>query len=160
MAKALRACVFLLRLFAAAATLVAAVVMATSHETTSYFGFTMEAKFQYTSSFVFFVIANAIASGYSLLVLLIPSTSSFSRLVIATDVIIGMLLTSAVAATGALSELGKNGNQHAGWLPICGQIHEFCNHVMGALICAFVGLLIYLLILFHTFYVVINPLFP
>nr|CAD1843467.1 unnamed protein product [Ananas comosus var. bracteatus] len=147
MAKALRACVFLLRLFAAAATLVAAVVMATSHETTSYFGFTMEAKFQYTSSFV-------------LLVLLIPSTSSFSRLVIATDVIIGMLLTSAVAATGALSELGKNGNQHAGWLPICGQIHEFCNHVMGALICAFVGLLIYLLILFHTFYVVINPLFP
>nr|CAD1843443.1 unnamed protein product [Ananas comosus var. bracteatus] len=147
MAKALRACVFLLRLFAAAATLVAAVVMATSHETTSFFGFTMEAKFQYTPSFV-------------LLVLLIPSTSSFSRLVIATDVIIGMLLTSAVAATGALSELGKNGNQHAGWLPICGQIHEFCNHVMGALICAFVGLLIYLLILFHTFYVVINPLFP
>ncbi|XP_072965611.1 CASP-like protein 1C1 [Typha angustifolia] len=158
--QAHRTLAILLRLLAAAATLVAAIVMATSRETTSFFGLTLDAKFQYTPSLKFFVIANAIASAYSLLVLFIPSTSSLSRLVIATDVIIAMLLTGAVAAAGAMAELGKNGNSHSGWLPICGQIPNFCDHVKGSLISAFVGAAVYLLILLHTIYTLTCPLCP
>ncbi|XP_010916001.1 CASP-like protein 1C1 [Elaeis guineensis] len=160
MAKASRACVFLLRLLAAAATVSAAVVMATSHESTTLFGLTLEAKFQYTPSFKFFVIANAIGCGYSLLVLLIPPTSSLSRFVVMLDVIIAMLLTAAISAAGAISEVGKKGNSHSGWLPICGQIPKFCDHVKGAMICAFCGVVIYLVILLHSIHTVIGPLLP
>ncbi|CAL9107180.1 unnamed protein product [Musa acuminata var. zebrina] len=150
----------LLRLLAAAATLCATVIMATSHDSTTLFGLTLDAKFQYTPSFKFFVVANAIGCGYSLVVLFVPPTSSLSRLVTVLDVMVAMLLTAAIAAAGALAQLGKRGNSHAGWLPTCGQIPSFCHHVMGALICALVGVVAYLLLLLHTIHTVLTPLFP
>ncbi|KAJ8501076.1 hypothetical protein OPV22_011628 [Ensete ventricosum] len=150
----------LLRLLAAAATLSATIIMATSHDSTTIFGVTLDAKFQYTPSFKFFVVANAIGCGYSLVVLFVPPRSSLSRLVIVPDVMVALLLTAAVAAAGALAHLGKRGNSHAGWLPTCGQIPSFCHHVMGALICAFVGAAAYLFLLLDTIHTVLSPLLP
>ncbi|KAF2283448.1 hypothetical protein GH714_006818 [Hevea brasiliensis] len=69
MAKIKRICTFLLRLIAFGTTLAAAIVMATSHETTSLFAVSFEAKYTYTPAFKYFVIANAIASVYGFLVL-------------------------------------------------------------------------------------------
>ncbi|WOL02214.1 CASP-like protein 1C1 [Canna indica] len=160
MAKSSRLFSVLLRLLAAAATLCAAIVMATSHDSTTVFGLTFDAKFQYTPSLKFFVIANAIGCFYSLLVLFIPSGSSLWRFVIVFDVILALLLTAATAAAGALAELGKKGNSHAGWMPICNQVPGFCDHVMGSLICGLVGVVAYLLILLHTIHTVMSPLFP
>lgn len=158
MVKAYRLVTVVLRLAAAGAAAAAAIIMVTSHETTSFFGIEMEAKYSYTPSFVFFVVAFAVAFAYSLLVLLVRPGSTTSRLVLLTDVILGMLLTGAVAATGAISDVGKNGNTHAGWLPICGQVQEYCNHVMGALIAGFVSLVVYFLVIMYSLHAVAEPL--
>ncbi|WOK97256.1 reticulon-like protein B17 isoform X2 [Canna indica] len=146
----------LLRLLAAAATLCATVVMATSHESTTLFGMTMEAKFQHTPSFKFFVIANAIGFCCSIVALFAQSRSSLLRLVFVIDLFVAMLLTAAIAAAGAFAQLAKKGNSHAGWLPVCGQVPSFCDHVMGAMICGLVGVVTYLLILLHTIHTVFN----
>jgi uncharacterized protein (TIGR01569 family) len=72
----------------------------------------------------------------------------------------GMVLTGAVAATGAIAEVGRNGNSHAGWLPICEQVHGYCSQVMGALIAGFVALIIYFLIIMYSLHVVADPMCP
>jgi Domain of unknown function (DUF588) len=51
MDKALRGLSVLLRIGVSAACAAAAVIMATSHDSTDFFGVTMEAKYQYTPSF-------------------------------------------------------------------------------------------------------------
>ncbi|WVZ97429.1 hypothetical protein U9M48_042969 [Paspalum notatum var. saurae] len=158
MAKLYQLVSVVLRMAAAGAAAAAAIIMVTSHETTSLFSIEMEAKYSYTPSFVFFVVAFALSVAYSLLVLLVSLGSTASRLVLLTDVIIGMLLTGAVAATGAISDVGKNGNTHAGWLPICGQVQAYCNHVMGALIAGFVSLVVYFLIIMYSLHAVDQPL--
>ncbi|OEL26330.1 CASP-like protein 1C1 [Dichanthelium oligosanthes] len=158
MAKLHRLISVVLRLAAAGAAAAAAIIMVTSHESTSLFGIEMNAKYSYTPSFVFFVVAFAVAFAYSLLVILVRPGSTASRLVLLSDVIIGMLLTGAVAATGAISDVGKNGNTHAGWLPICAQVQDYCNHVMGALIAGFVSLVVYFLIIMYSLHAVAEPL--
>ncbi|KAI0488154.1 CASP-like protein 1C1 [Dendrobium catenatum] len=158
MAKAYRICTILLRLMAMAAVIAAAVVMATSHETTTYFNLTLKADFTQTPSFKFFLIANCIAALYSLLALFASWTFIPPRWVMVFDVMIAMLLTSAMAAALAIAQIGKKGNQHAGWLPICDQVPKYCNHVMGALISGFVGLLFYTIIVFYTISTELNPL--
>lgn len=71
-----------------------------------------------------------------------------------------MLLTAAVAAAGAISQVGKKGNEHAGWLPICDEVSKYCNHIMGALISGFIGLLLYTILVIHTITTELNPLLP
>ncbi|RLN30328.1 hypothetical protein C2845_PM05G08580 [Panicum miliaceum] len=158
MAKLHRLISVVLRLAAAGAAAAAAIIMVTSHETTSFFGIEMEAKYSYIPSFVFFVVAFAVAFAYSLLVLFVRPGSTASRLVLLSDVIVGMLLVGAVAAAGAISDIGRNGNEHAGWLPICGQVRAYCGHVMGALIAGFVSLVVYFLIIMYSLHAVAAPL--
>ncbi|KAJ4765550.1 CASP-like protein [Rhynchospora pubera] len=156
MSKALRSIFIFVRVGIAAACAVAAIIMATSHYSTNFFGITMEAKFQYTPSFKFFVITNAIASAYNLVVVFVPTGSPLSGLVIMCDTIMAMLLTGAMAATGAISELGKHGNAHAGWLPICNQIQAYCDHVSGSLISAFVGLIVFVLFMLYNIFKIVS----
>lgn len=64
-----------------------------------------------------------------------------------------MLLSSSVSAALAIAQVGKKGNSHAGWLPICGQVPKFCDHVSGALVASSAAAIIYfLLILFSSLY--------
>jgi uncharacterized protein (TIGR01569 family) len=51
MAKIKRLCTLLLRLMALGATVSAAIVMATSHETTTVFGVSVEAKYSNSPAF-------------------------------------------------------------------------------------------------------------
>nr|GMD60601.1 uncharacterized protein LOC109189836 [Ipomoea batatas] len=44
---------------------------------------------------------------------------------------------SSISTCLALGQLGEKGNSHAGWLPICGQVPKFCDHVGGAMIPGF-----------------------
>ncbi|XP_043689725.1 CASP-like protein 1C1 [Telopea speciosissima] len=158
MAKTKRIFTLLLRLLALAATLAAAIIMATSNQTTTIYGISFEAKYSFTPAFKFFVIANAIVSIYGFLVLFLPSESLLWRLVVAVDVIITMLLTSSISAALAIAYVGKKGNSHAGWLPICGQVSQYCDRVTGALIAGFIGTIIYLLLLLHSIHTVLDPL--
>ncbi|EEF44437.1 CASP-like protein 1C1 [Ricinus communis] len=158
MAKAKRVFTLLLRLIAFGTALVAAIVMATSHESGSFFTVSYEAKYSDTPAFKYFVIVNAIVTVYSFLALFLPSESLLWRLVIVTDVVFTMLVTSSISAAVAVAQVGKKGNSHAGWLPICGQVPKFCDQVTGALAAAFISLITYAILLLYSIHTVLNPL--
>lgn len=136
----------------------------------------------------FFVVANAVACGYSLLAIIVPLTSPAARFVLMADVvsnnsfnfcdiyvyegrssyliglmidddvqIVGMLLTGAIGAAGAISDLGKNGNIHAFWQPICGLVDIFCHRVAGALISSLVAVILCFLALMYSIYTLTKP---
>ncbi|XP_030442578.1 CASP-like protein 1C2 [Syzygium oleosum] len=136
-----------LRLLALGSTAAAIAIMVTSHETAKVLNLSFEAKYHNTPAFVYFVVAEAIAGGYSLVSLLLSCKTLVGRFVMMTDVVIAMLLSSSISAAVAIGQVGKNGNGHAGWLPICGQVPKFCDQVTGALIAGFVAAAIYLVLL-------------
>nr|GMD12672.1 CASP-like protein 1C2 [Ipomoea batatas] len=45
---------------------------------------------------------------------------------------------------------------HAGWLPICGQVPKFCDHVGGAMIPSFAATVLYFIIVLCSFHNVLN----
>ena len=53
-------------------------------------------------------------------------------------------LTAISAFSAAMSDgyIGKYGNTHAGWLPICGYVHNYCNRVTLSLALAFASFLL------------------
>ncbi|GFZ06220.1 glucan synthase-like 1 [Actinidia rufa] len=65
---------------------------------------------------------------------------------------------STISAALAIGYVGKKGNTHAGWLPICGQVPKFCDRVTGALISGFIAAIIYFLLLLYSLHNVINLL--
>ncbi|XVF87491.1 hypothetical protein PTKIN_Ptkin18bG0124300 [Pterospermum kingtungense] len=160
MAKTKRIITIFLRLLALGATLSATVVMVTSHESTEVLNIKFSAKYSNTPAFKYYVIAEAIGAGYSFISLFLSSKSLVWRLVVTLDVVIGMLLTSSISAALAIAQVGKKGNSHAGWLPICQQVPKFCDHVTGALIAGFVAAILYLVLNLYSLHAVISPLFP
>ncbi|GFZ06221.1 uncharacterized protein family [Actinidia rufa] len=72
---------FALRLMALGATISATIVMVTSHDSATVLNLKFDAKYTNSPSFKYFVIINAIASGYGLITLFLPSKSSLWRLV-------------------------------------------------------------------------------
>ncbi|GFP98300.1 CASP-like protein 1c2 [Phtheirospermum japonicum] len=146
----------LLRLLALGATVSATVVMVTSHDSAQVFNLKFEAKYTNSPTFMYFVLMNAIASGYTLILLFFPSKSSWGHLILVSDFIITLLLDSSISACLAIGLVGKNGNSHAGWLPICGQVPKFCEHVGGALIAGFVAAVAYFLMFLYSLHNVMN----
>ncbi|PRQ28929.1 putative casparian strip membrane protein [Rosa chinensis] len=150
---------FLLRLLALAATLVATIVMVTSHDSTNVLNLTFKAKFSNSPAFKYFVVVEAIACAYNLVIMFLASKGSLWRLVIILDVVVAVLLASSVSSALAIAYVGKKGNTHAGWLPICGQVPKFCKHVTAALVAGFIAAILYFLLVIYTLYTVLHPLF-
>ncbi|XP_068322465.1 CASP-like protein 1C2 [Pyrus communis] len=150
---------FVLRLLALAATVSATIVMVTSHDSTRVLNLTFKAKFSDSSTFMYFVIVEAIVSGYNLIILLLSSKGSLWRIVVILDVVAALLLTSSMSAALAIGQVAKKGNTHAGWLPICGQVSKFCNHVNGALVAGILAAIFYYVLNLFTLYNALNPLF-
>ncbi|KAL5774477.1 hypothetical protein ACOSP7_012034 [Xanthoceras sorbifolium] len=150
--------IILLRLLALGATVAAIAVMVTSHDSTVVLNLTFSAKYSNEPFFKYFVVAEAIAGGYSLLVLfLFSKQSKLWRLIIILDVVVTALLISSISAALAVAHVGKKGNSHAGWLPICGQVPKFCDHVTGSLIAGFAAAIIYLLLLLSSLQAILSP---
>ncbi|KAI9093343.1 hypothetical protein K1719_027357 [Acacia pycnantha] len=158
MAKTTRVCYLLLRILAFCATLSSIIVMSTSHETVSFFTVSFEAKYTHSSAFMYFVIANSVVAVYGFLVLFVPPGSFLGQFVIFFDLVFTLLLTSSVSAALAMAYVGKKGNRYAGWLPVCGQVPKYCHQVTGALASAFIALIMYIILLFHSIYTIL-PLF-
>lgn len=59
------------------------------------------------------------------------------------------LLSASIGAALAIAEVGKKGNTHAGWLPICDQVEKYCHRVEIGLITGFIGVIVYLIILLY-----------
>lgn len=68
------------------------------------------------------------------------------------------MLVSAISAALGVAQVGKKGNAHAGWLPICDQVPKFCDRLTGALIAGFVAPILYLLLVLLSIHNLINLL--
>ncbi|KAL0011913.1 hypothetical protein SO802_007021 [Lithocarpus litseifolius] len=152
----------LLRLVAFLATASATIVMALNKQTNTLVVATignnpikanLTAKFQYTPAFVFFVVANGMASFHNCFILVLEIVGhriDYKGLRLAIIAILDMLIVVlAAAGDGAavfMAELGKNGNSHARWNKICDKFQTFCDHGTGALIASFIGLILLLII--------------
>ncbi|KAH7673742.1 Casparian strip membrane protein [Dioscorea alata] len=110
---------------------------------------TLTAKFQDTPAFIYFVIANGIASLYNLSVLSVRFFSKrrgFDITVHLLDLVILVIVDGAVASASSMAELGKNGNMAARWSPICNNFSGFCTHGGFAIAASFVGALLLLIL--------------
>ncbi|KAJ9168426.1 hypothetical protein P3X46_019951 [Hevea brasiliensis] len=154
--------VLLLRVVAFFATAAATIVMALNKQTKTFvvatigsnpISATLTAKFQHTPAFVFFVVANGMASIHNLLMIIadvFAPNFDYKGLRLAIIAILDMmtvaLISGGVNAAVFMAELGKNGNSHARWNKICDKFGSFCDRGGGAIIASFVGLLFMLLI--------------
>ncbi|KAA8519805.1 hypothetical protein F0562_014105 [Nyssa sinensis] len=158
MTKAKRIPPFLLRLLALSATISATIVLVTSHDSAEVLNMSFVAKYSNSPTLKYFMIVNAIASGYSLVLLFVPSKSLLWHFLLVLDLVITSLLISSISAALAIAYVAKKGNSHAGWLPICGQVPKFCDHVTGALVAGFAAVIIYFLLLLYSIHNVLDLL--
>ncbi|KAF5178783.1 Casp-like protein 1b2 [Thalictrum thalictroides] len=154
--------ILFLRLLALGGTVSATLVMALNKQSktlivgtigTTPITATIEAKFQHTPAFVFFVIANSVGSLHNLLMLamdLFGYKFDFKGFRLLTITLLDMatiaLLSTGAGAAASISEVGKNGNSHARWNKVCDRFGTYCDHGMGALIAAFLGIIFLMVI--------------
>ncbi|XP_075474742.1 casparian strip membrane protein 1-like [Primulina tabacum] len=148
----------ILRICAATSALGAAVAMGTTEQTLPFFTqfFQFQASYDDLPTFSFFVIAMAIVTGYlvlsipfSIVCIMRPVSKAPRFLLILFDTLAVALATSAGSSSAAIVYLAQNGNSGANWLAICDQFDDFCQRVSGAVVAAFVTmvLLIFLVVL-------------
>ncbi|KAI6683959.1 hypothetical protein NL676_029872 [Syzygium grande] len=138
-------CGLVLRLLAMALTLAAAVVLGVDKQTKTVpvqvspslppLHVPVTAKWRYLSAFVYFVVANGIASGYAAFSLLLlfankagRSRALASAVAIADIVMVALLFSGAGAAT-AVGVIGRQGNSHLKWGKVCNVFDKFCDRV-------------------------------
>ncbi|KAG9159110.1 hypothetical protein Leryth_017564 [Lithospermum erythrorhizon] len=137
----------ILRLSAVATAIGAVATMANTEETLPFFTqfFQFQASYDDLPTFTFFVVAMSFVLGY--LVLSIPfSIVSIARpyakaprmLLIVSDTVMLVLATSTASASAAMVYLAHNGNPNANWLAICNQFTDFCQQSSGAVVSAFI----------------------
>ncbi|KAK6917542.1 Casparian strip membrane protein domain [Dillenia turbinata] len=156
MAKAPKICSIGVRLLAFAATLCAAIVMGTSHDSATVLNLKFDAKYSNSPAFRYFLIVNAVVSVYSLVLVFLHFKNLDWRVLVVLDLVVTVMLTSSFSAAMAVAYVGKKGNTHAGWLPVCGQVPKFCDHVTGALISGFIANILYFLLLLYSLHSVLN----
>ncbi|OMO79323.1 hypothetical protein CCACVL1_13749 [Corchorus capsularis] len=142
---------FIFRILALIGTLGSAIAMVTTNETLPFFTRFLRFRAEYDDlpSFTFFVVANAIVTGYLLLSLpfsifhIVRSSAKNTRIVlIFFDMAMLALLTSGASAAAAIVYLAHKGNTKVNWLAICQQFNSFCERTSGALIGSFVGVVL------------------
>ncbi|GMN58810.1 hypothetical protein TIFTF001_027903 [Ficus carica] len=147
---------FMLRLSSLLATAAATIVMALNNQTKTLvvatvgstpITATLTAKFQHNPAFVFFVIANGMASLHNLLMIALDffrhkfnDKGLFLVMIPILDMLNVALASAGDGAAAFMAELGKNGNSHARWNKICDKFGTYCDHGGGALIASFIGL--------------------
>lgn len=163
----------ILRLLAIGATISAAIVMGTNKQTKIIpVGLgpggvpilaPLSAKYHYSPAFIFFVVANAVACGYTVLSLIpsvagklaarsgaYPNASAFLLAVF--DLVMVALVSAGASAAAAIGYVGYKGNSHTNWLKICNNFDRFCHHTAGAIVISFVGDIIFMILTIMSIY--------
>ncbi|KAI7757988.1 hypothetical protein M8C21_018709 [Ambrosia artemisiifolia] len=155
--------VILLRVLALCATTAATVVMALNKESHTFavatigntpVKITITAKFQHTPANIMFVVANAVASLHSLLMLslmcFVSQKYDFKGLrfiiVTALDMVTIAYLSGAATAVAFMGELARNGNSHARWNKVCDNFERYCDQGSGAMLASYIGILFFMLV--------------
>ncbi|GER51253.1 casparian strip membrane protein 1 [Striga asiatica] len=152
---------FILRVCALAAALGATAAMGTTNQRLPFF--TQFSQFQASyndlPAFTFFVVANAITSGYlvlslpfSIVAIVRPHAAALKLLLLIFDTLMVAFTTAGAAAAAAIVYLAHNGNSNTNWLAICQQFNNFCQRVSGAVVASFIAalILIFLVVLSAT----------
>lgn len=138
-----------LRFMAMAATLAASVIVLCSKETVVIYGITADVKYSYSPSYKFFAAANLIACSFSAISLLLfyimgkTSKSINYFFFFLHDMVVMTLLMAGCSAATAMGYLGKYGNQHAGWIAICGYFDKYCNRITISVTLSYIAFLFY-----------------
>ncbi|KAK2980206.1 hypothetical protein RJ640_007296 [Escallonia rubra] len=144
---------FIIRLCGIAAALAATATMGTTDQTLPFFTqfFQFQASYDDLPAFTFFVIANAIASGYlvlslpfSIVGIVRPHVVGTRLLLLIFDTVMVALTTAAAASAAAIVYLAHNGNSNTNWLAICQQFSDFCQRISGAVVASFIAAVIFM----------------
>ncbi|KAK7853383.1 casparian strip membrane protein 3 [Quercus suber] len=129
-----------LRLCGIAVALAATAIMGTTQQTLPFFT-------------QFFVIANAIASGYlvlslpfSIICIVRPHLRGLRIVLIVLDTLMVGLAMAAAASAATIADLAQNGNSNANWAPICQQFDDFCQSITEAVQSSFAVAVIFILL--------------
>ncbi|KAK9120177.1 hypothetical protein Scep_018270 [Stephania cephalantha] len=122
-----------LRALGIAAALIAIGLMSTGKQAVELLGFQLVAKYSYSPILRYFVIVSTIACGLSAL-----SLGCFLY-----SVVVGLALTGSSAAT-AMGYVGRYGDSHAGWMPICGTFGRFCDRMTVSVAFSFFAAVVYM----------------
>ncbi|XP_022860804.1 casparian strip membrane protein 3-like [Olea europaea var. sylvestris] len=144
---------FILRICALVAALAATTTMGTSDESLPFFTqfFQFQASYDDLPTFMFFVVANAIASGYlvlslpfSIVCIVRPHAAGAKLLLLIFDTVLVGFTTAAAASAAAIVYLAHNGNSNTNWFAICQQFTDFCQRVSGAVVASFIAAVIFI----------------
>ncbi|KAK4607865.1 hypothetical protein RGQ29_001614 [Quercus rubra] len=144
-----------LRLCGIAVALAATAIMGTTQQTLPFFTqfFQFQAQYNDLPTFTFFVIANAIASGYlvlslpfSIVCIVRPHLRGLRILLIVLDTLMIGLAMAAAASAATIADLAQNGNSNANWAPICQQFDDFCQSITEAVQSSFAVAVIFILL--------------
>ncbi|KAL1201205.1 CASP-like protein 1F1 [Cardamine amara subsp. amara] len=132
-----------MRLLAIGAALASMSLMITSREVASVYGIAFEAKYSYSSSFRYLVYAQIAICAMTLVTLvwacLAVRRGGLIFVLFFLDLLVTMTAISSFSAAFSEAYIGKYGNTHAGWLPICHYVHGYCNRVTISLAMSFVS---------------------
>ncbi|GAV62723.1 DUF588 domain-containing protein [Cephalotus follicularis] len=135
-----------LRIATIATTMAAMWLALTSKQSVALFGFVLEARYNYSPAFQFFAFANAIACVFSLLslffVVMIARQAFIPNkcfILFLHDLVMMSLVLAGCAAATAIGYVGKYGNSHSGWMPVCDHFGKFCKRMTASLILSYLA---------------------
>ncbi|KAJ1697125.1 hypothetical protein LUZ63_005637 [Rhynchospora breviuscula] len=124
-------------------------LIGTDTQVRTIFSLEKKAKFSDMRALVFLVIANGIASGYSLiqgvrcLVAMSRGSVLFNKAlawaIFSCDQVMAYVLLAAVAAAMQSAVLGEFGQPEMQWMKICNLYRKFCNQVGEGLVSSFLA---------------------
>ncbi|KAL0331819.1 UNVERIFIED_CONTAM: CASP-like protein 1F1 [Sesamum calycinum] len=137
-----------LRVLVIGFTLAAAITMTTSNQSVAFFGIVMDARYTYSSSFRFKMVADSIVCGLSLLsvILLLSLNRPKSNpnnyfYLFLHDLVSAVLLLSGGSAAMAIGYVGRFGQPQTGWIPICDRVPKFCDKILVSIVSSFLAVI-------------------
>ncbi|XP_038880088.1 CASP-like protein 1F2 [Benincasa hispida] len=150
-----------LRALVISSTLAATLLIISAKQSVLILGIPFDARYTYSSAFVFFALANAISCAFSflsacLVFISIPRLASGNNnhgtrnrnyyIFFLHDLLMMGLLLAGCSAATAIGCVGKYGNDHTGWSPICDHFPKFCDRVTASLAISYFSVLCLLIL--------------
>ncbi|RYR71388.1 hypothetical protein Ahy_A02g005648 [Arachis hypogaea] len=84
---------------------------------------------------------------FSIVAIIRPHAAAPRLFLIILDSVFLVLATAGAASAASVVYLAHNGNQSSNWLAICNQYSDFCNQTSGAVVSAFIVVLIFMFLI-------------
>ncbi|TKY63134.1 Casparian strip membrane protein 5 [Spatholobus suberectus] len=144
---------FVLRLGVIGAAMGSAVTMGTNEEQLPFFTQFLQFHAQWSQfpMFQFFVMANGVISGYTVLTLpfsyvciVRPNALAPRLLLVTMDTVMMGLINTAASAAAAIVYVGHNGSREPNWMAFCQGYNNFCQAASQAVVTSFVAAVFFL----------------